>query len=280
MTRRVAVTGASGQLGRELVRAFAAAGDEVLELSHGSFDLTRADDVNRLGLWRPDLVVNSAAWTDVDGCARDPARALLINGAGAGAVAQAASRVAALVVQISTNEVFDGTLDRPYSEDDRPNPINAYGASKFAGEEAVIAANPRSLIVRTAWLYGPGPRNFPGKIRSLSERMIAEGRPLRVVADEWGNPTDVGWLASMIGRLVGLATAGSAPFGFHHLAGAPPTSRFDWACSILRDSPVTIEPMRLRDYVRDSRVPPRAVLDVSRASALGIEPFHWQLSGS
>jgi dTDP-4-dehydrorhamnose reductase len=274
--RRVAITGAGGQLGTELVRAFEAAGDQVLALARPEFDITRTADLERLAAWRPDVVVNAAAWTDVDACARDPKRAMQINGEAAGAVARAAAEADAVIVQISTNEVFDGTGALAYKEDDAPHPANPYGDSKLAGERAVVDANPRHLVVRTAWLYGPGERNFPGKIRSVAERMLAEQRPLRVVEDEWGNPTDVRWLAQAVRRLVNWALVGQVAFGFYHLAGQPPTSRLDWARSILRDSPVAIEPMRLDEYRRDSRVPARAVLDVSRAAALGIEPIDWR----
>ena len=274
--RRVAITGARGQLGGELVRALVVAGDEVLSLSRPEFDITRTADLERLTAWRPDVVVNSAAWTDVDGCAREPKLAMRVNGEAAGEVAAAAAAAGALIVQVSSNEVFDGTQDRPYTEDDRPNPINAYGASKLAGERGVTEANPRHLVIRTAWLYGPGERNFPGKIRMVAQRMVADRRPLRVVADEWGNPTDVRWLAYAIFRLVELAMAGTAEFSTYHCAGEPATSRFEWARAILRDTQVTIEPIRLDAYLRDSRVPPHAVLDSARSHALGIEPFDWR----
>ena len=280
MARRVAITGAAGQLGRELVRAFGDAGDEVLALSRPEFDITEASHVERLAAWHPDIVVNAAAWTDVDACARDPERAMRINGEAAGAVASAAAVAGALAVQISTNEVFDGQLDRPYIEDDPANPINPYGASKLAGELAVARADPRHLIVRTAWLYGAGAGNFPAKIRAAAERMAAEGAPLLVVADERGNPTDVRWLAPAVRGLVELAITESAGLGIVHVAGAPATSRLDWARAILRDVPVTIEPMRLAEYRRDSRVPPRAVLDVSRAASLGIQQFDWRDRGT
>jgi dTDP-4-dehydrorhamnose reductase len=274
--RRVAITGAGGQLGGELVRAFAVAGDEVLSLARPEFDITRMADLEQLTAWRPEVVVNSAAWTDVDGCAREPERAMRVNGEAAGAVAAAAAAAGALIVQISSNEVFDGTLERPYREDDHPDPINAYGASKLAGERGVTEANPRHLVIRTAWLYGPGERNFPGKIRMVAQRMVADRRPLRVVADEWGNPTDVRWLASAIIRLVELAMEGTAEYSTYHCAGEPATSRLEWARAILRDTQVTIEPIRLDAYLRDSRVPPRAVLDSGRSRALGIEPFDWR----
>ena len=251
-----------------------------MALSRPDFDITDASHLARLTASAPEVIVNAAAWTDVDGCARDPERAMRINGEAAGALARSAADAGAVIVQVSTNEVFDGTRDRPYGEDDTPRPINPYGASKLAGERAVAAAQPRHLVVRTAWLYGAGERNFPGKIRLAATRMLAEHRPLRVVADEWGNPTDVRWLAPAIGRLVELALAGSAAFGIYHLAGEPPTSRLDWAREILRDFPVAIEPTELREFVRDSRVPPRAVLDVSRAAALGIEPFKWRGTGA
>ncbi len=275
--RRVAITGAGGRLGSELVQAFQARHDEVLALARPEFDIARAPDLERLAAWHPDIVVNSAAWTDVDGCARDPEQAMRINGDAAGDVAGAAAAAGALIVQISTNEVFDGTLERPYTEDDRPHPLNPYGASKLAGERAVARANPRHLVVRTAWLYGPGERNFPGKIRLAANRVVADGLPLRVVADEWGNPTDVRWLAPAVASLVELALARAAEFGTYHLAGEPATSRFEWARAILRDSPVEIQPMRLDEFRRDSVVPPKAVLDVSRAWALGIERFDWRV---
>jgi dTDP-4-dehydrorhamnose reductase len=274
--RRVAITGAGGQLGRELVKAFGGDRGKVLVLARPEFDITRPPDLERLTAWRPDIVVNSAAWTDVDAGARNPERAISINGTGAGAVAGAADEAGALIVQISSNEVFDGTLERAYHEDDQPNPVNPYGVSKLAGEVAVAGANATHLIVRTAWLFGAGERTFPTKIRAVAERMLAEGRPLRVVADEWGNPTDVRWLAPTIVHLVELAIAGKAEFGTYHLAGEPPTSRFEWARSILRDSPVTVEPMSLEEYRRDSRVPPRAILDTARSRSLGIEPFDWR----
>lgn len=275
--RRVAITGAGGQLGSELTLAFRDHGDEVLALTRPDFDITREADLERLTTWRPDIVVNSAAWTDVDACARDPQRALSVNGTAAGAVARAAASAGALIVQISTNAIFDGRLERPYTEEDEPNPNNPYGASKLAGERAVVVANPRHLVIRTAWLYGPGARNFPGKIRLAAERMLSEGRPLRVVANEWGNPTDVRWLAAAIVRLVELAMTGAVGFGPYNLAGEPATSRFEWARVILGDSPVEIQPMRLDEYVRDSPVPPRAVLDGSRAKAIGIPTFDWRV---
>lgn len=272
--RRVAITGASGQLGRELVRVFGEARDEVLALARPGFDITEPAHLERLTSWRPDIVVNSAAWTDVDGCAREPERAMAINGVAAGAVARAAADAGALIVQVSTNEVFDGSLDRPYVEDDTPNPINPYGASKLRGEELVARVAPLHVIVRTAWLYG-GSAGFPSRIRAAADRMLPERRPLRVVADEFGNPTHVAWLATAVERLVRLE---DPVHGFWHLAGIPPVSRYEWAEVVVSDLPVRLEPIESSEYPRASRVPLRAVLDVARAGRLGLlEGADWRL---
>ena len=276
--RRVAITGAGGQLGAELVRAFAAAGDEVLALARPDFDITRPADLERLTTWRPDVVVNSAAWTDVDGCARDPERAMRINGEAAGAVALATAAAGALIVQISTNEVFDGTLERAYTEDDEPNPINPYGASKFSGERAVAEANPRHLIVRTAWLFGPRGTNFVTKILAAAERARAAGEPLRVVDDEWGNPT---WTPSLADAIVALVSGPrSRDASVWHLAGEPPTSRRGWADRVLKDVEVQILPMTLAEYARPSQPPRRAILDTRRARAIGLTLEWTSVSGS
>jgi len=274
VARRVAITGAAGQLGNELVRAFGQAGDEVLALARPDFDLTEPAHLARLTSWRPDVVVNAAAWTDVDGSAREPERAMAINGDGAGAVARAAADAGAMIVQVSTNEVFDGSIDRPYVEDDATNPINPYGASKLAGERLVAAATPRHLVVRTAWLYG-GAVSFPQKIRAAAERALAEGTVLRIVDDEWGNPTDVHWLGRAIERLVSIELADEEPLRVYHLAGWPPATRYQWARRLLADLPARLEPISGDEYPRASQVPRRAVLDVARASGRGITPVAW-----
>ena len=273
---RVAVVGARGQLGSALVARFADRGDPVLPLRHADLDLVDPAPGDRLP--RPlDVVINAAAWTDVDGCARDPDRADAINGVGAGTVALAAARAGALSVQVSTNEVFDGLGSAPYEETDPPSPGNPYGRSKQLGEEATLAANPRALVIRTAWLFGGERPGFPEKIRAAAERAVAAKQPLRIVSDEMGNPTPVPALADRIVRLVDMAVSGHAPVGTYHVAGEPPISRLAWARKILSDMPdLVIEPIELREYERPSMVPPRAVLDMTRVHRLGIEPIPWR----
>jgi len=255
---RVAITGAAGQLGRQLVDAFGVAGHDVRPLSRPDFDITNPSHRVRLAAWHPEIVVNAAAWTDVDGCAKEPARAMGVNGDAAGAVAEVAAACGAFVVQVSTNEVFDGKLDRPYREDDEPQPINAYGASKLAGERAVARANGRHLIVRTAWLFGPGGTNFVSKILAAAERAAQAGEPMRIVEDEWGNPT---WTPDLAALIVELSIRGTVST-IVHAVGQPATSRLGWA-TVAFDAAgieVPVQPVALATFERASTPPPRAVL--------------------
>jgi dTDP-4-dehydrorhamnose reductase len=273
---KVVVTGAAGQLGRQLAAVFREHGWDVIAYGHGELDIADADAVSRLADEPADVVINTAAWTDVDGCARDPDRAMLVNGVAAGRAAAAATTIGAMAVQISSNEVFDGAGDRPYTEDDEPNPINPYGASKLAGERAVAAANRRHLIVRTAWIFGPGGSNFPTKILEIGRRQRTAGAPLPVVSDEVGNPTWAPDLARAIYTAVGAMRDGRLSSGPIHLCGEPAVSRFDWAARILEAVPgVELVPIAAADYPRASRVPLRAVLDTGRARSVGIDTIEW-----
>lgn len=199
-----------------------------------------------------------------------------LNGIAPGVLAGDARDLAALFVQVSTNEVFDGRLDRPYREDDEPNPVNPYGASKLAGERAVVSATDRYVVARTSWLFSAGARTFPAKIRAAAERAHAAGAPLRVVADEFGNPTWVPDLAAAIVRAVRLRMVDDGPSCLH-LAGWPPTSRLGWAQAALTDmSELAVAPIAQSDYPRPSRVPPRAILDIDLARTFDIEPSDWR----
>jgi dTDP-4-dehydrorhamnose reductase len=269
---RVAITGSGGQLGRQLITAFERTA-EVVPLGHGDLDLAEPDAGRLLADANPDVVVNAAAWTDVDGCARDPRRAMELNGRAPGRLAGATG---ALFVQVSTNEVFDGSADAPYAETDAPNPINPYGASKLAGERAVAAAAPRHLIVRTAWLFGPGGRNFATKILDAATDAAARAESIRVVADEWGNPT---WTPALAGAIVAAA---SLPDHLRpsilHLAGQPAVTRLGWAERVLavRGGLPPPSPIPGATFARPSKVPPRAVLATGLAESLGLPPIDWR----
>lgn len=271
---RATVVGAGGMLGAALVTAFTRRGHDVVGMSRRELDLEDPGSVTRALVSPGDVVVNAAAWTDVDGCALDPVRAERINGRGAGLVADAAARGAALTIQVSTNEVFDGRPGRAYAEDDAPNPLNAYGASKLAGERAVATAGPH-LIARTAWLFDDR-RGFPARIAAAAVRARAGGVPLRVVADEFGNPTWVPDAADAIVRLAELRLGHDEP-RVVHVAGEPPVSRFEWARWVLPPGePPSIEPIASTDYARPSRVPLHAVLATGLARRLGIPASDWR----
>jgi dTDP-4-dehydrorhamnose reductase len=275
--RRVAITGAAGQLGRELVRAFRAAGDEVAELTRPEFDLSDVEaSAVLLGDLRPDVLINAAAWTDVDGCARDPERAMELNGDAPARLAALTRPWQPLFIQISTNEVFDGLAELPYAEDAPTAPLNPYGKSKLAAERGVAAATPAHLLIRTAWLFGPDGRNFVSKILTAAEGARDRGETLRVVDDEWGNPT---WTPALAQAIVhAVARAPEAGIRLLHLAGSPAATRHGWAARALEgmEHAPKLATMALAEYARPSRVPPRAVLGTALARSLGIRPIVWQ----
>lgn len=240
---RVAVTGSTGRLGRALVQALEDAPFTgplgPTAWGRRDFDLDAPEGVTRaLERDRPEVLVHTAAWTDVDGCAADPELALRRNGTATGVLAAACAARGVDLLVISTNEVFDGarTDGIGYAPDDPTAPPNPYGASKWAGEraatEAYHAAGPRrgSLgIARTAWLFGPPGRDFPRKILDAADRAVAAGEPLRVVGDEWGTPTYAADVADAICELL----AEDAVAGIHHLVNGGVASRADWARDIV-----------------------------------------------
>ncbi len=195
---KVMVTGARGLLGGDLCEALSGK-HELVAVDLDDFDVTHAQATREaLAAARPEMVIHCAAWTDVDGCERDPARAFEQNALGAWNVAAAAAQVGASVVYVSTDFVFDGAKGEPYTEFDLPNPLNVYGASKLAGEEAVKRLVPRHHIVRTAWLFGARGTHFLSKILQAA----AEREEIEVVGDQYGSPTYTRDLAQAIADLI------------------------------------------------------------------------------
>lgn len=270
---RVVVTGADGLLGRELVVALRRSSD-VTALTHADLEVGDPTSVRQISALGADVIINAAAWTDVDGCALHPERANEINGNGAGLVAREAARTGSLMVQISTNEVFEGDASEPYSEDDTANPVTAYGRSKLIGEQAVADATPRHLIIRTAWLFGRGGEGFPARIRAAATQADASGEPIRVVDDEWGNPTPVESVAPVMAAAVGIAYRGALR-SILHVAGEPPTTRLAWARAILGPD-AEVVPIPSSEYERASKPPLRAVLSMAKAHAIGLATISWR----
>jgi dTDP-4-dehydrorhamnose reductase len=265
---RIAITGAGGQLGQALQAALGAE-HELIPLGHADVELGHPNCVERLVATGAELVVHPAAYTDVDGCARDPERAYQVNGLGTQYVALACRRLGAALVYVSTNEVFDGAAGAPYFEYDRAAPINAYARSKWAGEQAVRELLDRFYIVRVAWLFG-GSRNFVRTVLRLS----AERDSIAMVADEVGSPTYAPDAAAAIAQLIRL------PFyGTYHLVNEGACSRFEFAAEALRlagRERAALRPIRLADFKRDSVVPPYTPLRNVAAAALGIRLRPWQ----
>ena len=289
---RVAVTGAGGRLGSALRDALGGSSfvTDVLAWDIPEHNLDDPASAERLvGRDRPDVVIHAAAWTDVDGCARDPQLAMRRNGTAVGEMAQACVGHGVALVTISTNEVFDGrrTDERPYGPIDVANPANPYGAAKLAGEQATRAAFgatggdfagatlmpagrrdspiPPLAIVRTAWLFGPPGSDFPLKILAAAGRARAEGRTLDLVSDEIGTPTYAPDLAAAIASLLVVAGGGGPRVagGIHQVVNGGSASRAEWAREVLRLAGVTV---RTRDvsmstWPRPSMPPAWAVLE-------------------
>lgn len=278
--RRVAITGPGGRLGRALVASFTTAGWDVLGWGRPAYDLDDPSAAERhVGRDRPEIVVHAAAWTDVDGCARDAQLAQRRNAIAVEELATSCVSHRVDLVIISTNEVFDGwrKTGRGYVETDRTRPINAYGASKLDGEAAARrafagASTPRLWIVRTSWLYGPPGNDFPSKIIGAADR-LAPGEALRVVGDEIGSPT---YAVDLADGILGLVKAGTP--GLYHLTNAGRSSRLEWAAHVLaRCRPrVPIDPIRQRDYPRPSSPPPWGVLACGRAARQGVKLRSWR----
>jgi dTDP-4-dehydrorhamnose reductase len=268
---RVLVTGAAGMLGTELVPLFRREFD-VTPADVAEFDLRDAAATDAfVAKAKPAVVINCAAYTDVDGAESDPEAAFDVNAGGAGNVAAAAERVGARVVQVSTDYVFDGTGDTPYAETDEPRPLGVYGRSKLAGERKVAEACSDALIVRTAWLYGHAGPNFIEKMLSLA----SSGRVLRVVDDQVGAPTNVRDLAGAILELIAVEATGVV-----NATNAGSCSWFEFAREILdlaghQDIPV--EPVTSEEFPRPAPRPGYSVLSLARLVSLtGKEPRSWQ----
>ena len=220
--RRIAVTGAGGQLGRALVETFA--GDDVVALGHEDWDVTMGPPP----ALEPELVLHAAAWTDVDGAEEDPQSAAAVNVGGT----QNAAALGAPLVYYSSDYVFDGRKREPYVESDGPNPLSVYGRTKLLGE---AAAGERAWIVRSSWLFGASGRNF---VRTML-RLGAERDEVAVVDDQRGSPTYVGHLADATQRVVEL------PFGVYHVAAAGDCTWAEFAEAIFDEAGLACRVLRI-----------------------------------
>jgi len=227
---KLLVTGAAGMLGRDVMLAAGNAGHDVVGYGRAELDVTDPAALERkFDLERPDVVINCAAWTDVDGAEEAEEAAFAVNGSGAGHVAAAAAKLKAAVLHVSTDYVFDGAKGAPYVESDQPAPLSAYGRTKLAGEEAVVAANKRHFVVRSAGLFGIGGRNFVETMLQLAE----DRNEVTVVRDQVGSPTYTWHLAYGIVRLIE-----GIEYGIHHMAASGQCSWYEFAREIFEQANV------------------------------------------
>lgn len=266
---RIFVTGADGLLGSALVPVLRTR-HAVQGVSEGDGDICLPRTLRpRLEAFRPEVLVHLAAWTEVDACEEDPDRAFRVNAEGARIAAAEAERVEAAVVHLSTDYVFDGHRRRPYREDDPAAPLNVYGRSKLAGEEAVKAAAVRWTVVRTAWLYGPGGRNFVDTVLGLA----GTRESLPVVGDQRGSPTRAGDLAEGLLRLIEARVRGT-----FHLVNGGAASWFELARKAVGLAGGKVDRIVAAATAEIGRPAPRpaySVLDGSKAAAHGVRLRPW-----
>jgi dTDP-4-dehydrorhamnose reductase len=274
---KILITGSGGQVGRSLLAA-APDATQVLTVSHQELDIADGRAVGEyVRSHSPDVIINAAAHTAVDRAESEPDLAREINGDGPRHLAEAARETGARLIHISTDFVFDGTASKPYEPEAATNPLGVYGATKLAGERAVLETLPdRSAVVRTAWVYAATGNNF---VRTMLRIMNAKGA-VRVVADQVGTPTAAGAFAETLWGIV----ARPEVKGLHHWTDAGVASWYDFAVAIAEEGAqlglvsdqVIVTPIGTADYPTPARRPSYSVLDKSSLAALGLVPAHWR----
>jgi dTDP-4-dehydrorhamnose reductase len=266
---RIVITGHRGQLGTALQNALT--GAELLGLDLPEHDITDPPSITEAIVeFQPDVVIHGAAMTNVDGCEREPETAYRVNALGTQNIAVACGRCGAAMVHISTNDVFDGRLGRPYYEWDTPSPQSVYARSKAAAEFYVRTLLNRFYIVRTSWLYAREGENFVTKIMRAADKY----GELRVVTDEVATPTYAPDLAEAISQLIR-----TEHFGIFHFANSGICSRYEWARRLLELSgrgDIPVEPITGDQWQRDAPPPLYAPVTNSVGAALGITLRPWE----
>lgn len=277
---KILITGADGMLGHDIQRAGARAELELLATDVAGLDICDPQGIaGALERARPDAIVNCAAWTDVDGAETNAAAAHAVNADGAGNLARAAAAQEIPLVHVSTDYVFDGSAPRdagggprPYVESDPTNPKSVYGKSKLAGEQQVLAASPRHLVVRSAWLFGVGGRNFVDTMLRLAD----ERQAVQVVDDQTGCPT---WTGHLAPALLGMLEREVR--GLVHLAGGGAVSWNGFAREIFRQAerPCRVEPATTAQMARPAPRPAWSVLASERDDVLAMPDWREGLAG-
>jgi dTDP-4-dehydrorhamnose reductase len=284
--RRILLTGCTGQLGQELQRTLAPLG-EVIGVDRKTVDLSQETSIRqRLVEVKPDVIVNAAAYTAVDKAETETELAQAVNAIAPTVMAEEAQRLGATLIHVSTDYVFDGGKNTPYTEDDSPNPIGVYGRTKLEGEEGIRKTCTNHLILRTAWVYGTfGKVNF---VKTML-RLFAEREEVRVVADQVGSPTWAADLAQAIATLLSQASQEPAQSSFatgtYHYTNSGVASWYDFAVAICEEAqslgfPLKVQrivPIATADYPTPAKRPAYSVLSGKKISdLLGSHPPHWR----
>jgi dTDP-4-dehydrorhamnose reductase len=272
MSSRIVIAGAGGQLGSYLRSLAASQGRDVLALTSSEWDITDPAAAERI-IEPGDVVINCAAYTDVDGAESDEAGAYAVNATGPENIARACARAGARLIHVSTDYVFGGDSDgadpRPYEPSDRTAPAGVYGRSKHAGEEAVLAALPEAVIVRTAWVYTGGDgKDFVAVMR----RLAAGDGPVNVVDDQFGSPTYVGDLAEALLQIAD----DHVPGPILHAANEGAVSRFEQTRAIFEEcgaDPARVRPVSTAEFPRPAPRPSYSALSGRQSAAAGLRPL-------
>lgn len=263
---KILITGSNGMLGHDLIKVLDK--DNILiKTTSKTLDITNRDDViNFIKKENPDVVINSAAYTDVDGCEENQDMAFAVNGRGVENLALACKETDSVLVHISTDYVFKGDDNTPRCEDDELGPMSVYGKSKLKGEEAIISLLDKYFIVRTAWLYGVNGGNFPKTMLELAESHDS----LTVVYDEVGSPTFTWDLAEAISKLIK-----TDKYGIYHITNSDSCSWFEFAKLIfeIADVEVDVAPVTAKEFARAAKRPSYSVLNNKKWIENGFSPL-------
>jgi dTDP-4-dehydrorhamnose reductase len=269
---RVLITGAGGMVGSAVRELCETSGDTVFAYDHRALDITSAEDVRRtVSTTRPDALINCAAWTDVDGCESDYERAFAANATGPENLANASREANAVLLTISTDYVFDGSKEGFYTQEDRPNPQSVYARSKLAGELRSQAANPRTIVVRSGFIFGPGGKNFLSTVVERARR----GEKIAAIIDAYGTPTYATDLAIRLRELVRLSSSGV----FHVANAGDGASYEEFARQALLYAgleQVKVDAILTQSLERPAPRPRNSRLRCVHSQRLGLGPLpHW-----
>jgi dTDP-4-dehydrorhamnose reductase len=270
--KKIAVFGGAGQLGTELRAEFSARGYQVKAFDRSNADITDAARVEQaLAEFDPAMVLNAAAYNQVDVAEKEPIAAFQVNALAVRNLAMACRQTDARLVHFSTDYVFDGLASRAYREEDETHPLGAYAVSKLAGELYARAYLDEALIIRTSGVYGPaGMETARGNFVETMLRLAAKGQPIRVVEDHAASPT---YAPALAARTADLVERGAS--GIFHLGGGAPISWFDWAAKIFSAAGLNppLKPTTEREFRTPARRPKCSALSNAKAEALGIAPM-------